>query len=207
MEIKKIIRRCKIMNGRVEIENKIQKKIEEKIQKLPQIFEAFYNYLESDGKSYGTCERYIDYVYDFMQYVSKGEFTEDFYKNASVTDVRAYISSLRRRTEKGEEVKNGDSIQAGRWSALNTFYNFLVLDDYMGTNPMTKTKRPRDKTTKEIVYLERDEINQILDKIRAEENNKFMNRDLAIVILGISTGLRVGALAQINIEDIDFRTK
>lgn len=194
------------MNGRVEIENKIQKKIEEKIQKLPRIFEAFYNYLESDGKSYGTCERYIDYVYDFMKYVSKDESAEYFYKNASVADVRAYISSLRRRTEKGEEIKNGDSIQAARWSALNTFYNFLVLDDYMETSPMAKTKRPKDKSNKEIVYLEREEIKQILDKIRAEENNKFMNRDLAIVILGISTGLRVGALVQINIADIDFKT-
>ena len=35
------------MNGRVEIENKIQKKIEEKIKNLPQIFDDFYNYLES----------------------------------------------------------------------------------------------------------------------------------------------------------------
>ena len=194
------------MNGRVEIENKIQKKIEDKIKRLPQIFEDFYNYLESDGKSYGTCERYIDYVYDFMKYITKGDNVEDFYKNASVADVRAYISSLRRRNERGEEIKNGDSIQASRWSALNTFYNFLVMDDYVETNPMAKTKRPKDKTTKEIVYLEKDEINQILDKIRADENNKFINRDLAIVILGISTGLRVGALVQINVEDIDFKT-
>ena len=194
------------MNGRVEIENKIQKKIEGKIKNLPQIFEDFYNYLESDRKSYGTCERYIDYVYDFMKYITRENYVEDFYKNVTVADVRSYISSLRRRNEHGEEVKNGDSIQAARWSALNTFYNFLVLDDYLATNPMAKTKRPKDKTTKEIVFLEKDEINQILDKIKSDENNKFMNRDLAIVILGISTGLRVGALVQINVDDIDFRT-
>lgn len=194
------------MNGRVEIENKIQKKIEEKVKKLPRIFSAFYHFLESDGKSYGTCERYIDYVCDFMKYVTNGNETEYFYKNASVADVRGYISSLRRRSEKGEEVKNGDSIQASKWSALNTFYNFLVMDDYIDTNPMAKTKRPKDKTEKEIVYLEKDEIDKILGKIRLNENNKFMNRDLAIVILGISTGLRVGALVQINVEDIDFKT-
>lgn len=194
------------MNGRVEIENKIQKKIEMKIKNLPSIFEAFYHYLESDGKSYGTCERYIDYVYDFMKYITGDECVEDFYQSATVADVRAYIASLRRRTERGEEIKNGDSIQASRWSALNTFYNFLVMDDYIETNPMTKTKRPKDKSTKEIVYLEKDEINQILDKIRANADNKFLNRDLAIVILGISTGLRVGALVQINVEDIDFKT-
>ena len=155
------------MNGRVEIENKIQNKIENKIKKLPQVFNDFYHYLESDSKSYGTCERYIDYVSDFMWYITKGDYVEDFYKKATVSDVRAYIASLRRRNERGEEIKNGDSIQASRWSALNTFYNFLVMDDYIETNPMTKTKRPKDKTTKEIVYLEKDEINQILNKIKA----------------------------------------
>ena len=83
------------MNGRVEIENKIQKKIERKINDLPQIFGKFYNYLESDRKSYATCERYIDYVCDFMKYVTRGKYIEDFYKNVAVSDVRAYISSLR----------------------------------------------------------------------------------------------------------------
>lgn len=194
------------MNGRIELENKIQKKIEDKIKNLPQIFDDFYNYLESDDKSYSTCERYIDYVYDFMKYITKGSYNEEFYKNATVADVRAYISSLRRRNERGKEIKNGDSIQASRWSALNTFYNFLVTDDYIETSPMTKTKRHKDKSNKEVVYLEKDEINKILDKIREYENNQFMNRDLAIVILGISTGLRVGALVQINVEDIDFKT-
>lgn len=194
------------MNGRVEIENKVQKKIEEKIKKLPRIFTAFYNYLESDGKSYGTCEHYIDYVSDFMEYISRAD-QQDFYKNISIADIRSYVASLRRRkNERGEEVKNGDSIQAAKWSALNTFYNFLVMDEYVDSNPMTKTKRPKDKTTKEIVYLEKDEIDIILNKIREDDGNKFMNRDLAIVILGISTGLRVSALIQINIEDIDFRT-
>ena len=194
------------MNGRVEAENKIQCKIEEKIAKLPHIFEAFYRYLESDGKSYGTCERYIDYVSDFMEYVTDGNNVETFYQDIAISTIRTYIASLRRRNERHGEVKNGDSIQAARWSALNTFYNFLVLDDYISVNPMTKTKRPKDKTTKEVVYLEKDEINQILDAIKEDEHNKFMNRDLAIVILGISTGLRVGALVQINIDDIDFKT-
>lgn len=193
------------MNGRVEIENKIQHKINDKIKNLPQIFSAFYHYLEADKKSYSTCERYIDYIYDFMKYITHGDYVEDFYNKATVADIRSYIVSLRRRNEGGEEVKNGDSIQASRWSALNTFYNFLVIDDYTDMNPMAKTKRPKDKSNKEIVYLERDEIAQILSKIKSNEDNKFMNRDLAIVTLGISTGLRVGALVQINVSDIDFK--
>lgn len=193
-------------SGRVEHENKIKNKINEKLKGLPNIFKCFYDYMESDGKSYSTCEHYIDYVTDFMNYVTQDKTDEEFYKNVSVADIRTYITSLRRRNKRGEEIKNGDSIQATRWSALNTFYSFLLIDDYMDINPMSKTKRPKNKSSKEIVYLEQNEIDQILNKIKEDESNKFMNRDLAIVILGISTGLRVGALVQIDVGDIDFKT-
>jgi site-specific recombinase XerD len=81
----------------------------------------------------------------------------------------------------------------------------LVLDDYIDVNLMTKTRRPKNKKEKPIVYLERDEINDILDKIKKESKPQFVNRDLAIVMLGVGTGIRVGALTQVNIGDIDFK--
>jgi site-specific recombinase XerD len=79
------------------------------------------------------------------------------------------------------------------------------MDDYIDINPMTKTRRPKDKKEKPVVYLNEDEINSILDRIREESKPQFVNRDLAIVTLGIVTGMRVGALTQINVEDIDFK--
>lgn len=194
------------MNGRLEKENQLRSKIQERLSNLPSVFTEFYNYMESDNKSYSTCLHYISYVSDFMDYVTQGRVDEAFYKNVSVPEIRAYIASLRRRTENGEEIKNSDSIQATRWSAINTFYNFLVMDDYIELNPMTKTKRPKNKKQNEVIYLEKDEIETILDKIKKDAKNKMVNRDLAIVILGISTGMRVGALTQINISDIDFKT-
>ena len=37
-----------------------------------------------------------------------------------------------------------------------------------------------------------------------EAKETMVNRDLCIVMLGVTTGLRVAAITQINIEDIDF---
>lgn len=193
------------MNGRIENDNLLKQKIDERLRQLPSIFTEFYSYMESDNKSYGTCLHYISYVADFMDYVTQGKTDEEFYKNVTVSEIRSYIISLRRRVENGEEVKNSDSIQATRWSAINSFYNFLVMDDYIESNPMNKTKRPKNRTEKPIVYLEQDEINTILDKIRKESKKQYVNRDLAIVTLGIATGIRVGALVQINVEDINFK--
>lgn len=193
------------MSGRLEQENKIKEKISEKLKNLPHIFTEFYSYMEADQKSYASMKHYIEYVSDFMDAVSNQNNRDDFYKYVTVSEIREYIISLRRRIENGKEVKNSDSIQATRWSALNTFFNFLVIDDYIDVNPMTKTKRPKNHIEKPIVYLEQDEIDNVLDKIRAESKPQFVNRDLAIITLGIGTGIRVGALVQINIEDINFK--
>lgn len=193
------------MSGRIEQENKLRAKIDEKLSTLPPIFREFYNYLEADQKQYSSIKHYIEYVSDFMEAVLKSNNKNEFYKDVTVADVREYIVSLRRRTEGGKEIKNSESIQATKWSALNAFFNFLVMDDYLEVNPMGKTKRPKDHKEKPVVYLDENEINTILDKIREESKPQFVNRDLAIVTLGIGTGMRVGALTQINIEDIDFK--
>ena len=192
------------MSGRIENENRLRDKIEERLQTLPSIFTDFYNYMEADQKSYATIKHYVEYVADFMDEVVQDN-KEEFYKDVTVPQIREYIVSLRRRTENGKEVKNSDSIQATRWSAINAFFNFLVMDDYIEINPMTKTKRPKNKKEKPIVYLEQDEISNILDKIKAESKPQFVNRDLAIITLGVGTGIRVGALVQINVDDIDFK--
>lgn len=193
------------MNGRLEHEIKIKQSISEKLKQLPAIFTEFYSFMEADQKSYMSIKHYIEYVSDFMDVVAKDEHKEEFYKNVTVAEIREYIVSLRTRTENGKEVINSDSIQATRWSAINAFFNFLVLDDYIDINPMTKTKRPKNRTERTITYLDENEIDIILDKIREESKPQHVNRDLAIITLGIATGIRVAALVQINIEDINFK--
>ena len=193
------------ISGRIEQENKLKQKICEKLNALPPIFSDFYDFMNADGKSYGTCKHYIEYLSDFYEYCTNGVEDNEFYKNIEISTIRRYIISLRTRNENGRDIKNSDSIQATRWSALNTFFSFLLMDDLIDINPMSKTKRPKNKTEKPIVYLEQDEITDILEKIRKESKPQFVNRDLAIIILGIATGIRVGTLVQINIEDIDFK--
>ena len=192
------------MSGRIESENKLRNKIEEKLKTLPSIFEDFYNYMDADQKSYATIKHYIEYVSDFMNAVAP-DGNDEFYKDVTVPQIREYLISLRRRVKDGKEVKMSDSIQAARWSAINTFFSFLVLDDYLELNPMVKTKRPKNKKENAITYLEEDEIHSIMERIKNESKPQFVNRDLAVLTLGLGTGIRVGALVQINVDDIDFK--
>ena len=45
---------------------------------------------------------------------------------------------------------------------------------------------------------------KIIDNVDAVANEKMRNRDLCILKLGLSTGLRVSAISQIDLDDIDW---
>ena len=194
------------MNGRLEKEMQSKEKMRKKLMGLPFIITEFYMYLLEDHKSYTTIEKYISYVQEFMMYITNNSPTDNFYTTVSSGQIRQYIASLEIQEKNGEVVRVGDEIQAVKWSAINTFFNFLMQEDYINVNPMTKTKRPKVKTRHKITYLTPEEIQSILDRVEKEARQMMKNRDLCIISLGLSTGLRVSALVQINIDDVDFVT-
>ena len=75
------------MNGRLEHELKVEKKINDKLKTLPFIFTGFYYYLKS-SKSTNTIIRYIGYVEDYMNYVTDGRLNDSFYKMVKVSTIR-----------------------------------------------------------------------------------------------------------------------
>jgi site-specific recombinase XerD len=75
----------------------------------------------------------------------------------------------------------------------------------MDSNPVEKTKRPKNKDNPQVTFLTTEEITKLIKNIEAIAQDKFRNRDLCVLKLGFSTGLRVSALVQIDIHDIDFK--
>lgn len=191
-------------NGRLERELKAEEKMKRKLIGLPLIFTEFYYSLEGEGKSYTTLNNYINHTVDFMNYITGGKPSNIFYENVKGTQINQYMASIRRKNINGEIVRLGDDIRAARWSSINAFFKFLKSNDYIAVNPMEKTKRPKIKTEHKVTYLNSDEITAVLDKIRSEASAKRASRDLCIVSLALSTGLRVSAITQIDVDDIDI---
>ena len=191
-------------SGRLEKENKLQIKIENRLANLPAIITEFYHDMRGDRKSFTTIDTYTNYVASFMNYITNGNPTDDFYINATTSIIKQYLVSLQTREVDGQIVRTGDDIQATRWSALNTFFVFLINNDYIKENPMAKTKRPKIRTEHKVTYLTQEEVQEVFKNIKEEAGTKLVNRDLALISLFISTGLRNSALTQINIEDVDF---
>lgn len=203
------------MQGRLEKEILSEKRVRKKLLNELPILTYYYNAF--DIESYTTKEKYINYIIDFINFIKQYvELTDGNSFNKITSDhIRAYMHSIE-KINIGDNVKlNGESIRATRYSGINNFFDFLLHENYIDINPCTKVKRPQIKKDIEIVRLKQDEINILLNNIKAgsggdlakERQKDWKVRDLALIILGLTTGLRVEALVDINIEDVDFIKK
>lgn len=192
------------MNGWIEKNEKLKQQIEKHLKLLPQIFTEFYIDMQGDGKSYTTIKNYLGYVEHFMNYVTNGKVCDDWYLSVKTSLIKKYIISLSTRKVGNEIVKTSDDYQALRWSAINTFFRFLMVNEYITQNPMLKTKRPKINTEHSVTYLTKTEITEVMDSISKNYTGNMLTRDKAIIGLSLATGIRISALVQINIEDIDF---
>lgn len=194
------------MNGKLEKMIKADEKMMKKLKNHPPILTDFYYDMKDEDKSYTTINNYINHVIHFMDFVTNGRYRREFYKNITSSDIKRYMNSIKRKEVNGEVVEVGDEIRAARWSSLNAFFTFLKSNKHIEDNPMEATKRPRAKIEHVVTYLTEDEINVLLEKVKNEAQPMFMNRDLCIISIGLTTGLRVSAICNININDIDLHT-
>lgn len=191
------------MSGRYEKEKKFENRIVEKLKTSPSVMTDYYYHLISSGKSLATTYNYINYVTAFINFTYGNNVRDDFYLSVKPVDINKYIASLRTKEVNGKVERTSDSIRTVQWSALNSFFQFLT-PEYIKENPVTNTNRPKMKDKPNVTYLTEAEISELLNHVEAQSNRRLKNRDLCWLKLGFSTGLRVSAIVQIDIDDIDF---
>ena len=192
------------MNGRLEKELLAEKKMQEKLKTLPKIFSEYYVYLRAAKKTYTTIGTYMNYVVHFANFIGDGKIDVEFYKNTQTSDIESYIISLETKEVNGQLQRIGSDIQCARWSGLNTFFEFCVKRGYISENPVAKTTRPKNTEEHTVTYLTRPEIKRIMKAIDKNASDIMRIRDKTIVSLALSTGMRVGAIVNLNVEDINF---
>lgn len=190
-------------NGRYEKELRYEKRATEKLKTLPAVITEYYYHLVGAGSSFTTIDCYINYINSFINYTFKSPIKEDFYKEVTSTDINKFIASLRTKEVSGKVQRTSDSIRALHWSALNSFFQFLI-PNYIKSNPVAETRRPKVKDNPDVTYLTSEEIAGIYNKVKNSAKETMVNRDLCIMKLGFSTGLRVSAIIEIDLDDIDF---
>ncbi len=97
---------------------------------------------------------------------------------------------------------NGRSIQR-RLSALRTFFNYLLREGAVGQNPGLDVRAPRSgRHLPDTVSV--DDMNRLL---AVTDREPLTLRDLAMLELLYSSGLRLAELVSLNLDDIDFEER
>lgn len=192
------------MNGRLEKEIRFYEKMDNKVKSLPSVIGEYYISLRANRKSYTSIGVYINNVLHFAKFLFQDNIAEDFYKTVKVFDVEKYFISLETRTTSDGEKRVGDDVLQQRWSSLRNFFDFLVKRGYIEKNPINNVDRPKNQTEHKVTYLTKVEIGKLFNAINQNKSKMTVVRDKTIISLGIATGLRMSAIINLNIEDIDF---
>lgn len=191
-------------DGRLEKELIFYERLEKKLSKQPPIFNEYYLYMRANRKSYTSIQSYINIALHFMRFFCKDEITDGFYKYVQISDIEMYFISLETKETSNGIQRVGDDVLQLRWSALKYFFDFLIKRNYLTTNPVLSVERPKNRTEHTVTYLTEEEIQKLLSVVRARGRETIALRDEAIIVLALATGLRVSAITNLNISDIDF---
>lgn len=190
-------------NGRLEKETIVFDRIEEKLKTLPKIFTEYYYTMRAEKKSHTTLDKYIIAINLFMKSMYDTP-PEDFYANVTAMDINKYMISLETKQVGGKQKQTSSSFRATQWYALNSFFEFLNETGKIKGNPVPKKSRPKITDNPSVTYLTKDEVSAIIDNIKENAPETIRNRNLCLFIMGVTTGLRISAIIQINMEDIDL---
>lgn len=205
------------MSGRLEHDKKIEEKIKLKLIDQPQLIRDYAN--SFGNKTASTKKIYINYVIDFVEFL-KREYDLDItviknVKKLNYSHINTYMNYIKNHMPDGTVVEKTAGTCAMEFYSIKHFCKYLYRCRYIRYNPCEDVEVPKDNTLHEIVSLTPEEIQKIKDNIangvgtsRSQAYmKKWKSRDLCIILLGISTGLRVTAIANVDIKDIDFDEK
>lgn len=137
-----------------------------------------------EGCSDRTLNYYKTTVEHFIFRVGTGV------RKITTEEIREYLSNYQKRNNCSNVTI--DNIRRN----ISSFFSWLEEEDYILKSPMKRIHKIKTKTVVKSIISDEG-----IEKLRDNCKEK---RDLAIIDLLYSTGIRVGELVNLNIDDIDF---
>lgn len=197
------------MTGREERQQKVEERILNKLKAYPEYMVGFYYSMRSNDNSENTNNMYINAIINFLEFLRKENYdTRDVncFKNVNYILLCRYVDTLKYK-KRNEAIRTSASFQIGQIKALKAFFKFLLNAEYIEHNPTEKISYPKADSLEEPVSLSIDEIQRIKYIIANgffRRNNQWQERDKAIIMLFLRTGMRISEIVELNVSDIDF---
>lgn len=198
------------MNGRLENKLKLERKINVLLKDMHYYVEEYY-YNISTSKEVTTCVEYIQKLKRFCMYINPDMKSIDFEKINEI-DIAKFLKSIEMKTE--NESMSFATLKLYH-TVLNGFFGYIYKRNYIDHNPMDNIDRIKKNDDVKHDYLTIKDLQNILRQVeigagtlRSVHRQKlWKNRDKAIMLTFITTGMRETALCEMDINRIDFEHK
>ena len=200
------------MRGRLEHKIKLEGDLQSKINDMPEYMKRFYFSLNQ--KSHTTKKTYINNVIRFLTHIYGEKLpTIDQISQLDSYNIQVYMSEIGYYEVNGKIQELKESSQAAIYSSLSTFFTFLSNTYKTVNNPFLNKMIDRPVVPeKSIIFLTPEEIRMFEKQILSGAGNslarakqkKWRYRDVLLFRIPIVNGIRLTALSEINMEDIDF---
>ena len=139
----------------------------------------------------GCSERTISYYQSTINHLLKA--VDISVRKMTTEEIRSYLADY-------QKINNCSKVTVDNIRRnISSFFTWLEEEDYILKSPMRRIHKIKTKTAvKEVIS------DEMIEKMR---DNCAEVRDLAIVDLLYSTGMRVGELVNLNISDIDLEQR
>lgn len=154
------------------------------------LIKKYLKYLEDEKeRSSNTIKSYQIDLRDFEKYLKNKKTTILKVKEEDIENYKKYLKNER---------ELASSTRSRKTTALREFYKYLFKKGYIKYNPMKDIENP-PIPERNPEYLTQEEIEKLL---QATAGQTFQRRDKAIILLFLTTGLRISELVNIELEDI-----
>lgn len=162
-------------------------KHQEELDENKNMIDSFISSKQVEGCSERTIKYYKEIIEKFVNSFDKS------IKQISTNEIRNYLSNYKDNSSCGSTTI--DNIRR----VLSSFFSWLEDEDYIIKSPVRRIHK-----IKTAVVVKEVLTDENLEKLRDECENI---RDLSLIELLISTGMRVGELVNLNINSLNFEDR
>lgn len=161
---------------------------------------------------------YIRNIKDFLEYIADSkdipimDVTLQMLSDVDTELIETYMDYLTCYEKNGVTRTNGRASIKRRLSSLSVFYRYLYKNDLIEKNAFSKVDKPKLKE-KQIIRMDAAETAKFLDTVeygisltehQQKYHEKYKIRDLAVMTLMLSSGIRISECVGLNLTDINI---
>lgn len=165
---------------------------------LQEIIDEYLKNLKALGKSINTSEAYQRDLYQFLDFLYERYDNKIPIQEIDRHIIRDFMGYLY------EKLGNSNRSISRKLTALKEMFKYAVLHKYINANPTLTMKKPKYEKKTPQFFSEKD-----MDLLLSlpDLSSKFGVRNLAILELFYSSGLRISEMIILTLTSIDFEKK